>query len=390
MHGYFSGAAIAGKSLEQRPGTVESLVMFDDYYQARRVLVTGHTGFKGGWLSLWLKKLGAEVWGLSLPPPTEPNLYEIIQPGTFAGEIECDIRQFEPLAAALNKTRPEIVFHLAAQPIVRHSYVAPLDTFQTNAAGTANLLESVRRAELSCSVVVITSDKCYENREWEFAYRENDPLGGHDIYSMSKAATELVVQAWRRSFFAPNPRLGALATVRAGNVIGGGDYGADRIVPDCVRALTEGKPVLVRNPSAVRPWQHVFECLSGYLLLGARLGREGRSSPLASAFNFGPEPSAQQTVRRLVEEILTSWRGEWVDGSDPKGPHEANRLSLSIEKAAALLSWYPCWDFSEAVQRSVAWYFQRHVQRDAQMLEFSSRQIDDYLEAARRKNLAWV
>jgi len=242
---------------------------------------------------------------------------------------------------------------MAAQPIVRRSYAEPLETFETNATGTANLLECVRRAELPCPVIVITSDKCYENREWEFAYRENDALGGHDVYSMSKAATELVAQSWNKSFFGPNPKLGPVVTVRAGNVIGGGDYAQDRIVPDSVRALSDGKPILVRNPVAVRPWQHVLECLSGYLWLAARLGKEGKNSRLATPFNFGPEPSARQPVRRLVEEILKTWPGKWVDGSDPKSVHEATLLSLSIEKAGALLGWYPTWEFKEAIRQTV-------------------------------------
>src|SRR2546422_11663988 len=237
--------------------------MYRSFYKDKRVLVTGHTGFKGAWLSLWLKKLGSEVWGVSLPPPTNPNLHEIIKTQAFAGEVECDIRNLDRLSGVIAETRPQLVFHLAAQPIVRRSYAEPLETLQTNAIGTANLLESVRRAESNCILIVITSDKCYENREWEFAYRENDPLGGHDVYSMSKAATELVAQAWNRSFFIPNPKLGPVATVRAGNVIGGGDYAQDRIVPDCVRALTDKRSILVRNPSAIRPWQHVLACLSG-------------------------------------------------------------------------------------------------------------------------------
>ena len=273
---------------------------------------------------------------------------------------------------------------------MRRSYVEPLETFETNALGTANLLESIRRSELRCILLVVTSDKCYENREWEFAYRENDPLGGHDIYSMSKGATELVVQAWNRSFFIPNPKLGPVATVRAGNVIGGGDYAADRIVPDCVRALIEKKPILVRNPKAIRPWQHVLECLSGYLWLAARLGNETKNSRLASAFNFGPEPSARQPVGRLVEEILKVWPGESVDGSDPNSPHEATLLSLSIEKAGALLGWYPSWDFRAAIQRTVEWYHERHHESNGKMLEFSVAQIDDYVKSAREKELAWA
>ena len=364
--------------------------MFNGFYQGRRVLVTGHTGFKGGWISLWLKKLGAQVWGISLPPPTNPNFHEIIKPHAFAGEIECDIRNLHPLLAAVKKVQPEVIFHMAAQPIVRRSYVEPLETFQTNAVGTANLLEAVRNSEINCILVIITSDKCYDNREWEFAYRENDPLGGHDIYSMSKGATELVAQAWNKSFFIPNAKLGAISTVRAGNVIGGGDYAQDRIVPDCVRALKEGKPILVRNPSAVRPWQHVLECLSGYLWLAARLSAEAKTSRLASAFNFGPEPSARQPVSRLVDEILKVWPGKWVDGSDPKSPHEARLLSLSIEKAGALLGWSPSWDFREAIQKTIVWYYQRHMSNDPDMLAFSNRQIDEYVEAARARNLSWT
>src|SRR6266404_5565455 len=362
--------------------------MFNGCYHGKRVLVTGHTGFKGGWISLWLKQLSAEVYGVSLPPPTYPNLHEIIKSHSFAAEIECDIRNLDALTAAVTKVQPEVIFHMAAQPIVRRSYTEPLETFQTNAVGTANLLESVRRAERNCILIVITSDKCYENKEWEFAYRENDPLGGHDIYSMSKGATELVAQAWNKSFFIPNPKLGPVATVRAGNVIGGGDYAQDRIVPDCVRALMAGKPVLVRNPSAVRPWQHVLECLSGYLWLGARLSKEPKTSRLASAFNFGPEPSARQPVRRLVEGILKVWPGEWVDGSDQKSPHEAMLPSLSIEKAGALLGWSPSWDFREAIQKTIAWYYERHMSKNPDMLGFSNKQIEEYVQAGQARKLS--
>jgi CDP-glucose 4,6-dehydratase len=273
---------------------------------------------------------------------------------------------------------------------VRRSYAEPLETLQTNALGTANLLESVRRAELPCNVVVITSDKCYENREWEFSYRENDPLGGHDVYSMSKAATELVAQSWNKSFFVPNPKLGIVVTVRAGNVIGGGDYAQDRIVPDSIRALTEKKSILVRNPAAIRPWQHVLECLSGYLWLGARLHGEPKTSRLASAFNFGPEPSARQPVRKLVEEILRTWPGHWTDASNPDSPHEATLLSLSIEKAGAILGWYPAWEFEEGIRQTIGWYHKHHTDPNHDMLGFSNRQIDDYVEAASRKDIGWA
>ncbi len=364
--------------------------MFHSIYKGRNVLVTGHTGFKGGWLSVWLHLLGARVTGLSLPAPTDPNLHQLIAGAVFAEQVECDVRRLADLKAAVARARPDIVFHLAAQPIVRRSYAEPLETLETNALGTANLLEAVRAAEISAPVLVITSDKCYENREWEYAYRECDPLGGHDVYSMSKAATELVAQSWNRSFFLPNPKLGPVVTVRAGNVIGGGDYAQDRIVPDCVRALMAGQPILIRNPQAIRPWQHVLECLSGYLWLGARLTEEPKNSPLASAFNFGPEPSARQPVRNLVEEILAIWPGRWTDGSNPNSPHEAKLLGLAIEKASALLGWRPAWNFREAVGHTVDWYHQRHVMHHPDMLELSENQIEAYVEAARRQGLAWT
>ena len=364
--------------------------MFNGFYANKRVFVTGHTGFKGSWASLWLSHLGAQVWGYSLPAPTDPNLHQVLGAGTFANQVEADIRDYPALRKAIESARPDLIFHMAAQPIVRRSYAEPLETLQTNVLGTAHLLEAVKTLGLACPVIVIASDKCYENREWEFAYRENDPLGGHDVYSMSKAATELVAQSWRRSFFVPDPKLGPVATVRAGNVLGGGDYAADRIVPDCIRALSEGKPILVRNPAAVRPWQHVLECLSGYLCLGARLGTEGKKSPLASAFNFGPAATSRQPVRRLVEEILAAWPGHWVDGSTPGSLHEATLLALTIDKAAALLAWHPVWDFQQTIRETVSWYYQRHARKNSDMLTFTRRQIELYAESARAKGIAWT
>jgi CDP-glucose 4,6-dehydratase len=364
--------------------------MFNGFYKGKRVLVTGHTGFKGAWLSLWLKNLGAEVWGASLPAPTNPSFYEIISRHAFKGQFTCDIRDLKSLKKVIAKSKPDLIFHMAAQPLVRTSYELPLETLQTNAFGTANVLEAVRRAELPCPVIVITSDKCYENREWEFAYRENDPLGGHDIYSMSKAATELVAQAWNRSFFEPNTKLGPVVTARAGNVIGGGDYAQYRIVPDCIRALMKKQPIVVRNPAAVRPWQHVLECLSGYLWLAAELSKAGKKSKVATSFNFGPEASARQPVRNLVEEILSVWPGKWVDGSDPKSVHEATLLTLSIEKAGALLRWRPAWSFEEAVHNTVAWYHERHAKKNKDMAAYSTAQIEAYFEAACVKKIAWT
>jgi CDP-glucose 4,6-dehydratase len=366
--------------------------MFDHCYSGKRILLTGHNGFKGSWLSLWLAGMGAEVHGLSLEPAASPALHEVISPGRFASQRVCDIRDYEALVSAVAEIRPQMVFHLAAQALVRRSYQDPLETFASNATGTAHLLEAIRTARVNCTTVIVTSDKCYENREWEFAYRENDPLGGHDVYSMSKGATELVAQSWNRSFFIKDPELGPVVTARAGNVIGGGDYAADRIVPDCIRALAAGKPILVRNPAAVRPWQHVLECLSGYLWLGVRAAREGKSSAVASSFNFGPDPSALQPVRRLVEEVLATWPGQWTDGSDPGAPHEAKLLTLAIDTASALLGWRPVWSFEEGVRATVEWYRRRHADGGAAaaMEEFTISQIHAYQAAAARRGLPWA
>jgi len=274
--------------------------MFGDFYTGKQVLVTGHTGFKGGWLSLWLGSLGAKVSGYGLPAPTHPNFHELIQDGVFSREFIGDVRDLSCLRSAVERIRPEVVFHLAAQPLVRLSYREPLETLSSNVMGTANLLEAVRQTECAAAVVIVTSDKCYENRQWVHGYRENDAMGGHDVYSMSKGAAELVVQSWRRSFFAPNAKLGNVATARGGNVIGGGDYAPDRLVPDCIRALLGRQSIAIRNPSATRPWQHVLDCLSGYLWLGSQLARQEKNSPIADAFNFGPGVQAGMTVVELV------------------------------------------------------------------------------------------
>jgi len=364
--------------------------MFNSSYKGRKVLVTGHTGFKGAWLSLWLHDLEARVSGLALPAPTQPSFHELLTDGVFEMEIVCDIRDFQGVRKAVEDVAPEIIFHLAAQPIVRRSYTDPLETFMTNALGAAHLLESVRQIRLSCPVVIVTSDKCYENKEWQYAYRESDPLGGHDVYSMSKAATELVAKSWNQSFFAPDAGLGRVVTARAGNVIGGGDYAVDRIVPDCVRALMAGQPIGVRNPDSVRPWQHVLECLSGYLWLGAQVFDNSDGRLDLSTFNFGPEASARQPVRRLVEEILATWPGSWRNMSDVHAPHEAVLLTLAIEKANAILGWRPVWTFAEAVQKTISWYRERHVNCNQDMMGFSRGQIKAYADEARRQQLLWA
>jgi CDP-glucose 4,6-dehydratase len=364
--------------------------MFGGFYQGRHVLITGHTGFKGGWLSLWLKHLGAVAHGVSLPPPTNPNLHETIRTFAFDRETVCDLRDFDATRAAVAKAAPELIFHLAAQPLVRQSYTEPLETLTTNTLGTAHVLEAVRRQRLPCAVVVITTDKCYENRGAGRAYAEGDPLGGHDLYSTSKAAAELVVDGWRRSFFAVDERLGPVASARAGNVIGGGDYGMDRLVPDCVRALLAGRPVELRNPSATRPWQHVLDCLSGYLALGAQLAQGGRDSPLASAFNFGPGAVVNPPVSALVEQILRRWPGRWQSATVAGAPHEAQTLNLAIDKARSLLGWAPIWSFHEALDETISWYRERHMAGRQDMVEFSLAQIRSYAAAARTRSIAWA
>lgn len=364
--------------------------MFNDAYRDKRVLVTGHTGFKGAWLSLWLKQLGARVYGLGLAAPSQPNLHEIVHAGTFEREIACDIRDKVRLEAAVRELTPDVIFHLAAQALVRPSYADPVGTLETNVIGTANLLQAVCQAQFPCTVIVVTSDKCYQNNAWDYGYRESDPLGGRDFYSMSKAGAELVVQSWRETYFASDDRLGNLVSVRAGNVIGGGDYAEDRIVPDCVRALVAGRPIQVRNPASTRPWQHVLDCLSGYLWLGARVMSAPKTSPLVGAFNFGPGVQAEAPVSQVVEAILKLWPGSWEQTGPADGRHEAHRLNLAIDKAAALLQWLPTWTFAEAIQHTVSWYHRRHVIADPDMLAFCLAQLDAFAAAAKAKGSTWA
>lgn len=335
-------------------------------YAGRRVLVTGHTGFKGAWLCEWLLDLGAKVHGLALMPENRSLFGELGLARRMTHTI-LDIRDAGAIRAHVGALKPEIILHLAAQPLVRLSYREPAETFATNAQGTANLLDAVRRADFPCSVVVVTSDKCYANDGRARAFREDDPLGGHDPYSASKGAAEIVAASYRHSFFAHDSRV-ALASARAGNVIGGGDWAEDRIVPDAVRALEAGKPIPVRNPAFTRPWQHVLEPLGGYLLLAAKMEAAraaGTPSEFTSAFNFGPEPSANRTVRELVEEILKVWPGKWEQVAQEKHLPEAPLLSLDIAKAAKVLDWKPRWDFARTVQETVAWYRAVNGKKDA-------------------------
>jgi CDP-glucose 4,6-dehydratase len=362
---------------------------FNQAYAGRRVLVTGHTGFKGSWLSLWLQCLGAQVTGFSSPSAASPGLDEEFRADVFANEVCADIRDARAISAAVHMGQPDFIFHLAAQPLVRLSYAEPAETFEVNVMGTVRLLEAVRAANINCPIIVVTSDKCYENRGWEWGYRENDPLGGYDVYSMSKAATELVAQSWRRCFFKTNSGLGPLSTVRAGNVIGGGDYAVDRIVPDCVRALVAGQPIAVRSPQSTRPWQHVLDCLSGYLWLGAKLLESAPEARLSDAFNFGPDARSNQPVAALVHEFLRYWPGEWIDKTPTNAPHEANFLHLNTDRAAQWLGWSPTWDFATAVRETARWYYARHVTH-ADMPTVSREQIANFTADAAARGLSWA
>jgi CDP-glucose 4,6-dehydratase len=334
-------------------------------YAGRRVLVTGHTGFKGGWLSLWLSSLGAKVFGTALAPDTTPDLFSALALAQLLDHREGDVRDGPQLARRVQETEPDVIFHLAAQPLVRRAYRAPVETFEVNVMGTAHLLEAVRNAARPCAVVVVSSDKAYENDGSGVARQEGDPLGGHDPYSASKAACELVVEAFRSSYFAPG-RIAehgvALASARAGNVIGGGDWAEDRIVPDAVRAFGRGQALEVRNPDSTRPFQHVIEPLAGYLLLGAGLlGADHDRAPLCRAWNFAPRDSA--TVRALVDALARSW-GEgagWVERRDEGAPHEARTLSLDAGAAERELHWSSRWGIGEAAARTAAWYLEQRA-----------------------------
>jgi CDP-glucose 4,6-dehydratase len=331
---------------------------FGGAYAGKRVFLTGHTGFKGSWLALWLTMLGAKVRGYALDPNTEPALWDMLGLGEAddVEDIRADIRDLGNLRSAIAEFRPEIVFHLAAQPLVLESYDDPVGTYATNVMGTVNVLEAIRSVPSVRAVVVVTSDKCYENREQSgYAYVETDPMGGYDPYSSSKGAAELVTAAYRRSFFA-RPEAANVASARAGNVIGGGDWARDRIVPDCIRAVKAGDDVIVRNPGAVRPWQHVLDPLHGYLALAAALlGKDGEL--YAGPFNFGPSPESAVPVAEVVDRLLADWPGTGRVSPDQTGaPHEARFLMLDWSRAARLLGWAPAWGLGESVDRTAAWW----------------------------------
>lgn len=353
---------------------MENLVNLQSAFEGRRVFVTGHTGFKGSWFCQWLLGLGAQVYGYALEPDTAPSLFNQLGLAKRIKHRLGDVRDAEALRAAIHEFQPDYVFHLAAQPLVRRSYLEPVQTFDINVMGTVHVLEALRSLKNPCAAVMVTTDKVYENDETGCAFAETDRLAGNDPYSASKAAAELVIHSYRKSFFSSSPV--ALASARAGNVIGGGDWATDRIVPDCIRALVQGEPIQVRNPQAIRPWQHVLEPLSGYLSLAQHLGRNGCSSDLAGAFNFGPHLDSNQPVAALVQELLKHWEGRWVAHSEANAPHEAGKLNLATDKALRHLGWRPRWDFKTTIEKTALWY--RAVERGGDPLELTNKQIEEY------------
>ncbi len=362
--------------------------MFSGFYRNRRVLVTGHTGFKGSWLCQWLLRLGADVCGVALEPETEPNHFELLDLQSRIDHNICDIRNTEKLAGIFNRFKPDIVFHLAAQSLVRRSYDQPRTTFEINIMGTVNILEVVRQSRTVKAAVIISSDKCYQNRESSKPYREGDPMGGRDPYSASKGCAELVVESYRKSFFSPecfsktHDKL--IATARAGNVIGGGDWAADRLIPDIVKSAAIGKPVSLRNPKSIRPWQHVLEPDSAYLLLGSRLG--SGESAFARAWNFGPDDGDMQ-VNDIAKYAKTCWpKIDIKIEQDTHQPHEARLLKLDCSKAKEHLKWIPTWPVSKAIEKTIDWY--RKYYESSKMSTDSD--IDEFITDAKTKNLIWT
>lgn len=337
-------------------GLEQTRKAFLEAYSGRRALVTGHTGFKGSWLCAWLEEAGCAVTGYSLDLPTDPAHFSLLN--VRVRDLRGDVNDFPTLSQAISQAKPDIIFHLAAQPLVRLSYAQPRQTLATNIMGTVNVLEACRHISNVAAVVIITSDKCYDNREWVWGYRENDPMGGHDAYSASKGCAELVTASYRRSFFPPlqygQKHKTLAASVRSGNVIGGGDWAEDRILPDMIRALEGKKPAHIRDPGAIRPWQHVLDPLAGYLMLGARL--LAGETPFADAWNFGPSPDDCCTVHELATKVSRCWPSLKFSLGSREGPHEATYLALDSSKARRLLGWSPTWRLDQAVERSVSWY----------------------------------
>jgi CDP-glucose 4,6-dehydratase len=361
----------------QRQSAVENMVE-PSFWAGKVVLLTGHTGFKGSWLSLWLQDMGAKVIGYALAAPTNPSLFEAADVAEGMVSIESDIRDFAALSGVFAKYQPEIVIHMAAQPLVRYSYANPIETYSTNVMGTVHVLEAARLTGSVRAIVNVTSDKCYENREWAWGYRENEPMGGYDPYSNSKGCAELVASAYRSSYFNHGnfaEHRVALASARAGNVIGGGDWAEDRLIPDIMRAIMQGKPVHIRNPHAIRPWQHVLEPLSGYLLLAQKLYQQGAA--FAEGWNFGPNDDDAKPVQWIVESLTEAW-GEGASWQLDQGdhPHEAHYLKLDCSKAKARLNWQPRWNLDEALGNIVTWH--KAYKGSIQMREITLKQIADF------------
>lgn len=362
--------------------------MTSRFWKNKKVFITGHTGFKGSWLSLWLQSMGARVTGYSLEPPSDPNMFEIARVADGMQSIRGDVRDGISLKQSMLKSEPDVVLHLAAQSLVRRSYQEPVETYATNVMGTVNVLESVRHCSSVKAIVIVTSDKCYDNREWHWGYRENDAMGGFDPYSNSKGCAELVTSAYRSSFFNPKEyrKHGvAIASARAGNVIGGGDWAEDRLIPDMVRAFAKGERVVIRNPQSIRPWQHVLEPLAGYLLLAERLCSQGNK--FAEAWNFGPDEADTKSVGWLVEHMAACWKqgASYLVQHDRNAVHEATYLRLDCSKARNKLGWQPAWNIEQAMMHLTEWY-QAYL-RNEDMRDFSLHQIQQYQE---HRSEAWM
>ena len=358
--------------------------MFGNTFRGKSVWVSGHTGFKGSWLALWLLRLGAKVHGFSLPPPTDPSLFEQLGLEGAIAHMTGDVRDERTVADSIRRADPDFIFHLAAQPLVRRSYEIPVETFSTNIMGTVHVLEAMRALSKPHVSVIVTSDKCYRNDEAGRPFEEGDPLGGDDPYSASKAACEIVAAAYLRSFF-PGARA---ATARAGNVIGGGDWAADRLIPDCIRALSGGRPIRLRNPGAIRPWQHVLEPLCGYLRL-AQVLRASSEETLPGAFNFGPAWDSCQSVLDVVKRVVEFWPGTYEGQPQKNAPAEANLLHLSISKSRNLLGWRPVWNCDDSIWKTVDWYRAPHESPESTRA-FSEAQIRDFEIAAAALGMDWT
>jgi len=352
---------------------MESMGINHEFWQGKKVLVTGHTGFKGSWLSLWLQQLGAEAYGVALPPTTKPNIFERADVAKNMTSVSGDIRDIQLVKKEFLKIQPDIVIHMAAQALVRYSYQNPIETYQTNVMGTLHILEAIRECDSVRAAVMVTTDKCYENKEWIWPYRENEPMGGHDPYSSSKGCAELLIASYRDSFFSDEGSA-AIASARAGNVIGGGDWSTDRLIPDIIKSFQSQQVVKIRSPNAIRPWQHVLEPLSGYLLLAEKLYTEGKS--YAEAWNFGPKPDDMKSVQWIVNAMAQSWEHAQWDLDNSESVHEAYCLKLDSSKAAERLTWQQQWCLKQALDYTIEWY--QAEQQGLSMGVFSHEQINKY------------